>query len=126
MLADKEISLELTANSSSFYSIQFYPEYLSNIQDYDQNYNFFSSSVILEAVVSSAAILSLIKTSRAQKGQFDWPMQLNVTTQVAGKVLHRAKWGKFPATLRDALRKVELTSAFHNACGHKKNCEKCV
>ena len=44
-------------------------------------------SVILEAVVSSAAILSWNKTSRAQKEQFDWPMPLNVATQVAGKVL---------------------------------------
>ena len=51
---------------------------------------FLSSSVILEAVVSSAAILSWNKTSRAQKEQFDWSMPLNVTTQVAGKVLHCA------------------------------------
>ena len=34
-------------------------------------------SVILEAVVSSAAILSWNKTSRAQKEQFDWPMPLS-------------------------------------------------
>ena len=40
---------------------------------------------MLEAVVSSAAILSWNKTSRAQKEQFDWPMALNVATQVAGK-----------------------------------------
>ena len=35
-----------------------------------------------------------IKTSRAQKEQFDWPMPLNVATQVAGKVLHCATWKK--------------------------------
>ena len=77
-------------------------------------------SVILEAVVSSAAILSWNKTSRAQKEQFDWPMPLNVATQVAGKVLHCATWEKFLATLRNALRKVELTSTFRNDCGNKK------
>ena len=71
-------------------------------------------SVILEAVVSSAAIMSWNKTSRAQKEQFDWPMPLNVATQVAGKVLHCATWEKFLATLRNALRKVELTSTFRN------------
>ena len=37
-------------------------------------------------------------------------MALNVATQVAGKVLHCAMWEKFLATLRNALRKVELTS----------------
>ena len=77
-------------------------------------------SVILEAVVSSAAILSWNKTSRAQKEQFDWPMPLNVATQVAGKVLHCATWEKFLATLRNALRKVELTSTFRNDCGNIK------
>ena len=61
-----------------------------------------------------------IKTSRAQKEQFDWPMPLNVATQVAGKVLHCATWKKILATLRDALRKVELTSTFRNDCGNKK------
>ena len=45
-------------------------------------------TIILEAVVSSAAILSWNKTSRAQKEQFDWPIPLDVATQVAGKVLH--------------------------------------
>jgi len=70
--------------------------------------------------VSSAAILSWNKTSRAQKEQFDWPMPLNVATQVAGKVLHCATWEKFLATLRNALRKVELTSTFCNDCGNKK------
>ena len=45
-----------------------------------------------------------------KKKQFDWPMALNVATQVAGKVLHCAMWEKFLATLRNALRKVELTS----------------
>ena len=50
--------------------------------------------VILEAVVSSAAIMSWNKTSRAQKEQFDSPMSLNVATQVAGKVLHCATRGK--------------------------------
>ena len=77
-------------------------------------------SVILEAVVSSAAILSWNKTSHAQKEQFDWPMPVNVATQVAGKVLHCATWEKFLATLRNALRKVELTSTFRNDCGNKK------
>ena len=77
-------------------------------------------SVILEAVVSSAAILSWNKTSRAQKEQFDWPMPLNIATQVAGKVLHCATCEKFLATLRNALRKVELTSNFRNDCGNKK------
>ena len=77
-------------------------------------------SVILEAVGSSAAILSWNKTSRAQKEQFDWPMPLNVATQVAGKVLHCATWEKFLATLRNALRKVELTSTFRNDCCNKK------
>ena len=81
---------------------------------------FFSSSVILEAVVSSVAILSSNKTSLAQKEQFDWPMPLNVATQVTGKGLHYATWKKFCATLRDALRKVELTSTFRNDCGNKK------
>ena len=81
---------------------------------------FFSSSVILEAVVSSVAILSSSKTSCAQKEQFDWPMPLNVVTQLAWKVLHCATWEKFLATLQDALRKVELTSTFHNDCGNKK------
>ena len=47
-------------------------------------------------------------------------MPLNVATQVAGKVLHCATWEKFLATLRDALRKVELTSTFRNDCGNKK------
>ena len=65
-----------------------------------------------------------IKTSHAQKEQFDWPMPLNVATQVARKVLHCATWKKFLATLRDALRdalrKVELTSTFRNDCGSKK------
>ena len=79
-----------------------------------------SFSVILEAVVSSAAILSWTKTSRAQKEQFDWPMPLNVATQVAGTVLHCATWEKFLATLRNALWKVELTSTFRNDCGNKK------
>ena len=32
MLADTQISLDLTANSSSFYSMQFHTEYLSKIQ----------------------------------------------------------------------------------------------
>ena len=68
-------------------------------------------SVILEAVVSSAAILFWNKTSRAQKEQFDWPMPLNVATQVAGKVLHCATWQKFLATLRSALRKVATIAA---------------
>ena len=77
-------------------------------------------SVILEAVVSSAAILSWNKTSRGQKEQFDWPMPLNVATQVAEKVLHCATWEKFVATLRNALRKVELTSTFRNGYGNKK------
>ena len=77
-------------------------------------------SVILEAVVSSAAILSWNKTSRGQKEQFDWPRALNVATQVAGKVLQCATWEKFLATLRNALRKVELTSTFRNDCGNKK------
>ena len=77
-------------------------------------------SVILEAVVSSAAISSWNKTSRAQREQFDWPMPLNVATQVAGKVLHCATWEKFLATLRNALQKVELTSTFHNDCSDKK------
>ena len=77
-------------------------------------------SFILEAVVSSAATLSWNKTSRAQKEQFDWPMPLNVATHVAGKVLHCATWEKFLATLRNALRKVELTSTFRNDCGNKK------
>ena len=77
-------------------------------------------SAILEAVVNSAAILSWNKTSRAQKEQFDWPMLLNVATQVAGKVLHCATWEKFLATLRNALRKVELTSTFRNESGNKK------
>ena len=36
-------------------------------------------------------------------------MPLNVATQVAGKVFHCATWEKFLATLRNALRKVELT-----------------
>ena len=70
--------------------------------------------------MSSAAILSWNKTSRAQKEQFYWPMPLNVATQVAGKVLHCATWEKFLATLRNALRKVELTSTFRNDCGNKK------
>ena len=73
-----------------------------------------------KAVVSSAAILSWNKTSRAQKEQFDWSMPLNVATQVAGKVLHCATWEKFVATLRDALRKVELTSTFRRDCSNKK------
>ena len=77
-------------------------------------------SVVLEVVVSSAAIRSRNKTSRAQKEQFDWPMPLNVATQVARKVLHCATWEKFLATLRNALRKVELTSTFRNDCGNKK------
>ena len=77
-------------------------------------------SVILEAVVSSAAIMSWNKTSRAQNEQFDWPMPLNVATQVAGKVLHCATWEKFLATLLDVLQKVELTSTFRNDCGNKK------
>ena len=64
--------------------------------------------------------MSWNKTSRAQKEQFDWPMPLNVATQVAGKVLLCATWEKFLATLRDALRKVELTSTFRNDCGNKK------
>ena len=77
-------------------------------------------SVILEAVVSSAAILSWNKTSRAQKEQFDWPMPLNVATQIAGKVLHCATWEKFLAMLRNVLQKVELTSTFRNDCSNKK------
>ena len=67
-----------------------------------------------------SVILSWNKTSRAQKEQFDWPMPLNVATQVAGKVLHCATWEKFLATLQNALRKVELTSTFRNDCGNKK------
>ena len=47
-------SLELTANSSSFHSMQFHIDYLSKIQNYD----FFTSYVILEAIMSSAAMLS--------------------------------------------------------------------
>ena len=70
--------------------------------------------------MSSVAILSWNKTSRAQKEQFDWPMPLNVATQVAGKMLHGATWEKFLATLRNALWKVELTSTFRNDCGNKK------
>ena len=77
-------------------------------------------SAILEAVVNSAAILSWNKTSHAQKEQFDWPMLLNVATQVAGKVLHSATWEKFLATSRNALRKVELISTFRNESGNKK------
>ena len=87
---------------------------------------FFPSSVIFEAVVSSVAILSSNKTSRAQKEQFDWPMPLNVATQVAGKVLHCATWKKFLATLRDALRKVKLTSTFATIAATKKLREMCV
>ena len=64
--------------------------------------------------------MSWNKTSRAQKEQFDSPMSLNVATQVAGKVLHCATWEKFLAMLRNALRKVELTSTFRNDCGNKK------
>ena len=64
--------------------------------------------------------MSWNKSSRAQKEQFDWPMPLNVATQVAGKVLQIATWEKFLATLRDALRKVELTSTFPYDCGNKK------
>ena len=64
--------------------------------------------------------MSWNKNSRAQKEQFDWPMPLKVATQVAGKVLHGATWEKFLATLRDALRKVELTSTFRKDCGNKK------
>ena len=52
---------------------------------------------------------------------FHWPMPLNVAPQVAGKVLHCATWEKFLATLRDALKKVELTSTFRNDCGNTKN-----
>ena len=77
-------------------------------------------SVILKAVVNSAAISSSNKTSRAQKEQFDWPMPLNVATQVAGKVLHCATWEKFLATLRNALRKVELNSTSRNDCVNRK------
>ena len=69
--------------------------------------------------MSSAAILSWNKTLRAQKEQFDWPRALNVAIQVAGKVLHCATWEKFLATLRNALRKVELTSTFRDDCGNK-------
>ena len=64
--------------------------------------------------------MSWNKNSRAQKEQFDWPMPLKVATQVVGKVLHGATWEKFLATLRDALRKVELTSSFRKDCGNKK------
>ena len=64
--------------------------------------------------------MSWNKTSRVQKEQFDWPMPLNIATQVAGKVLHCATWEKFFATLRDALRKVELISTFRNDCGNRK------
>ena len=45
---------------------------------------------------------------------FDWLMPLSVATQV------KVTWEKFLATLRDALRKVELTSTFRNDCGNKK------
>ena len=86
----------------------------------DRCYTMQHFSVILEAVVSSAAILAWNKTSRAQKEQFYWPMTLNVATQVVAKVLHCATWEKFLATLRNALRKVELTSTFRNDCGNKK------
>ena len=64
--------------------------------------------------------MSWNKTSRAQKEQFDSPVSLNVATQVTGKVLHCATWEKFLAMLRNALRKVELTSTFRNDCGNKK------
>ena len=70
--------------------------------------------------MNSAAISSSNKTSRAQKEQFDWPMPLNIATQVAGKVLHCATWEKFLATLRNALRKVELNSTSRNDCGNRK------
>ena len=54
------------------------------------------------------------------KEHFHWLVPQTVATQVAGKVLHCATWEKFLATLRDAMRKVELTSTFRNDCGNKK------
>ena len=74
---------------------------------------FFSSSVILEAVVSSVAILSSNKTSRAQKEQFDWPMPLNVATQVPEKVLHCATWKKTDFYFSQRLRQQKVA---RNVC----------
>ena len=45
---------------------------------------------------------------------FHWLIPQAVATQVTGQLLHRAVLEKFIATLREALRKVELNLTFRN------------
>ena len=54
-----------------------------------------------------------------RKEQFYWVMLKDVTTQVAGMMLHQAEVEKFVAALRDALPKVERISTSLNSGGNK-------
>ena len=72
--------------------------------------------------MSSAAILSWNKTSRARKEQFDWSMPLNVATQVAGKVLHCATDFYFSQRLQQQMSVagyVTLGNILCNLCRNK-------